>query len=115
MIFIYMEFKTTIEKFMDRMGITYSIDTHKRFNLGRSICVEIIAYYQKKPQYEIFHCYTLNRNNGKVSYDESNFKTSVSDGIFAYLGDNLSVDEYFSEIARQYAIEYFKKLEDYYQ
>ena len=118
-----------LEKFMDRMGITYSIKTGTII-LSDSprnpsiipiprICVEISVQYKGESQYEQIHCYTLNEF-GELQYREDislsmnlhqgNRSVSISDGVLSYMGDNKKVDEYFDQLARKKALERLREL-----
>ncbi len=106
-----------LEKFMDRMGITYSIKTGTII-LSDSprnpsiipiprICVEISVQYKGELQYEQIHCYTLNEFGFLVNKEGSIYK-SISDGVLAYLGEDDKVDEYFDQLAQEKALKKLK-------
>jgi hypothetical protein len=109
---------SALEKFIDRMGITYSIKTgpvilvanpKNPFNrtLPR-ICVDITVDYLGELQYGQVHCYIL--DEGKLQYREGDRSMKISDGVLAYLGDNDKVDEYFDQLARKKALERLREL-----
>jgi hypothetical protein len=106
-----------LEKFIDRMGITYSIKTGPVILLANPknpfnrtlprICVEISVQYKGETQYEQIHCYTLNEF-GFLVYKEGSIYKSISDGVLAYLGEDDKVEEYFDQLSREKALKKLK-------
>lgn len=102
------DFDIRLEKFMQTMGITYTIEISRgyRDTTGRrNVCLEIRVEYKRAPQYIQSHCYK--KVGDAILYVEGNRTMSISEGILAYLGDNRKVDEYFDRLARDKFKKYF--------
>lgn len=101
-----------LEKFMDQMGIVYTIAPGRSFfhpRGGVNICMHVLVVYKGNVEYDQFHCYNV-KNGSSISYDEGNQQKGVTEGILAYLGDEDKVDQYFEEIARAKALKIIKQM-----
>lgn len=93
------------------MGITYKITPARSWfhpRGGRGICMHIEVYYQGNVEYDQYHCYIV-KSDGSIIYDEGNQVKDVKDGILAYLGEDMKVDNYFDHLARIKAVKYLDK------
>ena len=102
------DFVISLEKFMDRMGITYDIAVSRDYysGYGKQVCVRVVVYYQGEEQFNQHHCYGL--RNGKVFYSEGNEVLGINDGVLAYLGKEKEIDNYFEDKARDMARNYLR-------
>jgi len=102
------DFIISLEKFMDRMGITYDVEISRDYYSrdGKQVCIHVLAYYQGEKQYDQHHCYGL--RNGKVFYSEGNEIMGINDGVLAYLGKEKEIDNYFEDKARDIARNYLR-------
>jgi len=100
---------TIIKKFMETMGITYNIEqTRRLIYAGKpSACYEVNAYHKGKKEYEQHYCYSI-KSNGELTFEDANDVKGPSDGIFAYLGMNREVNNFFKEKVKSVAIHYLK-------
>ena len=98
----------SLEKFMDRMGITYDIGIYRSYysGYGKQVCIQVVVYYQGEEQYNQHHCYGL--RNGEPFYSEGNEVMGINDGVLAYLGKERDIDSYFEHKARAIARNYLK-------
>ena len=97
-----------LEKFINTMDLRVIIEIsrkgHNKFS-GKFVCCHILVTKDENVEYSQYHCYTLNKDG--IKYVEGNQEIGVRDGIFAYLGDDKRVDNYFESKTRQLAKEYF--------
>jgi hypothetical protein len=102
------DFIISLEKFMDRMGITYDVEISRDYYSrdGRQVCIRVLAHYQGEEQYYQHHCYGL--RNGKVFYSEGNEVMGINDGVLAYLGKEKEIDNYFEDKTRAIARNYLR-------
>ena len=104
------DFVNALEKFMNGMGITYTLEITRgyRDTLGRkNVCTEIMVKYRGTLQYVQHHCYR--KVGDAILYSEGNEIMGIKDGVLAYLGDDRMVDNYFESLTRRMAKEYFEK------
>ena len=95
-----MNFDTSLEKFMDTMGINYEIKIDRNYwSNGHAVCAKIMVYYKSEPQYIQYHCYSK-RRDGQLKYEEGNEVKGIQQGVLAYLGNDRAVDNYFDNLAR---------------
>jgi hypothetical protein len=103
---VFIGMGVSVEKFMNSMGITYNVKPEeKRFNKGSgnwNICVFVHANYNDTTELAIYYCFEKKRN-GNTSFEQSNIIKSPGQGIFAYLGENNEVYNYFKDIAKKTA------------
>ena len=103
-------FGKVLEKFMNTMGITYTLEITRgyRNTMGRkNVCIEIMVKYKGEVQYIQHHCYR--KVGDSILYTEGNEIMGIKDGVLAYLGNPKKVDEYFDRLGREMAKEYFEK------
>lgn len=104
------DFNGALEKFMNTMGITYTLEVTRgyRDTMGRkNVCIEIMVKYKGEVQYIQHHCYR--KVGDAILYSEGNEIMGIKDGVLGYLGDTKKVDNYFDLLARRMAKEYFEK------
>lgn len=95
-----------IEKFMEGMGIVYSINRVESFN-SKNYCNKVVAKHNDNDEYVKYFCWRMTHRG--VEFSEGNNVVSVNEGIFAYLGDKIMVDKYFYLKAKEQAIKYFEE------
>lgn len=96
---------TSINKFIDRMGIVVKLESH--LSGSGSLCVKITAKFQNKVQYYIVDCFKQNKD-GRVVWVDSEPLLFPKDGIFAYFGDHNAIDNYFLDLTTEYAQNWFE-------
>lgn len=103
------DFVVSLEKFMNRLGITYGLEIDKSYysRYGKQVCIQVVVYYKGEVQYDQYHCYGL--KNGKPFYSEGNEVKGINDGVLAYLGSDREIDNYFEDKARDIARKYLKQ------
>jgi hypothetical protein len=99
-----------LDKFMNSMGIYYELKIQRTYreNGRPCVCIEVIVYYDDNEEYVQFHCYKLLRNF-EVIYTEGNEIISIRSGVLGHLGQDDLVDNYFENLSRQMARNYFEK------
>lgn len=97
-----------LEKFIDTMGLNVSITTKGAgFNKStgkKFVCYKILVSKDNNIEYAQYHCYS--KGLLEPQYLEGNETKAIKDGILAYLGDHVKVDNYFESKTRQLAKEY---------
>ena len=88
-----------IKKFMDRLGVKVVMFPHQSSN---NICIHCKVIYKNITQYYVEDCYGVNEN-GQVFFVESEMNVGSNDGVFAYLGDDEAVDNFFLDVTQAYA------------
>ena len=104
------DFKVALEKFMNTMGITYTLEITRgyRDTMGRKyVCIEIRVEYKNDPQYIQHHCYQ--KSGDAILYSEGNEIMGIQDDVVGYLGEPEKVDAYFDRLTSRMAKEYFEK------
>lgn len=93
---------------MNRLGISQNIEiTRSYLNRGvPSVCVVVELIYKGSVDYKQHHCYEY--KNGKVVYSEGNEVKGLDKSILAYLGNNKDIDNYFDQLARYKAKQFFE-------
>lgn len=99
-----------LEKFMDQMGLTSSIEVDRDYHTTRlgAVCVRISVDRGQSNEYLQYHCYTM-RPDGNVKYDEGNQIKGINQGVLAYLGMDREIDNYFDNKAREIAKNWLTK------
>lgn len=104
-----------LEKFMSAMGITYKIKPEKiEYVSGgyRSLCMHITVFYRGNIELDEYRCYR-HKQNGDIRYSDGNIVKAAKEGVLAALGDDYKVENYFENLARAKAKEYFEKSEEF--
>lgn len=95
-----------IKKFMNELGITYDIHhSKKKFNWIRGhwyVCTSVLAYHKGDTEMEMHFCYKKTQS-GEISFEDANIVKEPKEGIFAYLGLNREVYDYFKGMTRKIA------------
>lgn len=93
---------------MNRLGISQNIEiTRSYIEYGLpSVCVTVELIYKGSVDYEQHHCYVY--KNGKVAYSQGNEVKGLDKSILAYLGNNKDIDNYFDQLARYKAKQFFE-------
>lgn len=93
---------------MNRLGISQNIEiTRSYIHRGLpTVCIKVELVYKGSVDYEQHHCYEY--KNGKVVYSEGNEVRGLNRSILSYLGNNKDVDNYFDNLARIKAKEFFE-------
>lgn len=101
-----------IEKFIDRLGIQYSVNPSRSYILNgkEHVCIKIVVTHKRQKQFEQYICFSKG-SNGRASWEESNTIIGSDQGVFAYLGDRKSVDNYFYQKARDFADLFFENVD----
>jgi hypothetical protein len=100
-----------LEKFMSAMGITYEIepDSISEESGGyQLLCVHITVFYRGDIELDQYRCY-LYKENVDIRYHIGHTVKGTKEGILAALGDDYKVENYFENLAKIKAIEYFEK------
>jgi len=97
-----------LEKFINTMGLNVSI-TMKGTGFNKStgkkfVCYKILVSKDNNIEYAQYHCYS--KGSFEPQYIEGNEAKAIKDGVLAYLGDHIKVDNYFESKTRQLAKEY---------
>ena len=103
-------FLKAFEKFMDTLGITYTIGLSREgrdpSNGEKFVCFKVDVRRGEELVYSIYNCYELSR--GQVWFASSNEIISVSNGFLAFFDDGKSISKYFESKTRDMAKDYFK-------
>jgi hypothetical protein len=100
-----------LEKFMSAMDITYKIkpDSIEYVSGGyKNLCIHITVFYRGDIELDEYRCYRY-KKNVDVRYSKGHIEKGVKEGILAALGDDYKVENYFENLARAKAKEYFEK------
>jgi hypothetical protein len=100
-----------LEKFMSAMGITYEIEPDSIGEAGggyQDLCVHITVFYRGNIELDQYRCYK-HKPNVDIRYSIGHTVKGVREGILAVLGDDFKVTNYFEDLAKMKAIEYFEK------
>lgn len=90
----------TIKKFMKKLGMKIYLVPHY-YDKDR-ICVQFKVYYGEKVSYWSENCFTVDQN-GKVQPNFEEIYFRVEEGVFSFLGDKDSIDDFFYDITKRYA------------
>ena len=90
-----------IKKFMKKMGMKIYAIPHVSSD-AKDICIHLRVRQGETLQYYVEDCYEV-RDNGKVRFIESEYNFGASDGVFAYLGDDTAVDNFFLDVTQAFA------------
>lgn len=94
--------KKSIKKFMDKLGMKIYITP---WSSDKSICVHLKVRKAEKLQYYVEDCYEMN-DKGELVWKSGEFNVGVRDGVFAYLGDDNAVDNFFLDLTQDFAQKY---------
>jgi hypothetical protein len=100
-----------LEKFMSAMGITYEIEPDSIGEASggyQELCIHITVFYRGNIELDQYRCYK-HKQNVDVRYSQGYIVKGAKEGILAALGDDYKVENYFENLARKKAIEYFEK------
>lgn len=99
----------TIVKFMKRYGMKISMVPHFRED-GQELSVKLKVSRDGNIEYDCVDYFRVPpTNNGYLNWLDSDLIVSVSDGIFAYLGDYNAVDNFFFSLSELFAKKYAEK------
>ena len=102
---------SALEKFMSAMDITYKIkpDSIEYVSGGyRNLCMHITVFYRGNIELDEYRCYR-HKPNVDVRYSQGNIVKAAKEGVLAALGDDYKVENYFENLARTKAKQYFEK------
>ena len=99
-----------LEKFMDALGITYSVVISRDYYHGgfKNCCIEIRVQRDGDDEYLQYNCYSLKRD-GSLKYEEGNEVIGIHEGVLSYLGMDREIDNYFDQKARVLAKRYLER------
>lgn len=104
--------ENTIKKFMDSLNLKLHIyfESGPKYIMGGELyCFKTYVTGEKNKDYELlfYSCWTKKRNSSHdIRFEGANWDKSSELGIFAYLGENKKVDNYFYNLTKDYAIKY---------
>ena len=87
-----------IKKFMKKMGMKIYAIPHVSSD-AKDICIHLRVRQGETLQYYVEDCYEVNEE-GKVRFIESEYNFGAGDGVFAYLGDDTAVDNFFLDVTQ---------------
>ena len=87
-----------IKKFMKKMGMKMYAVPHVSSD-GKDICIHLKVRQGETLQYYVEDCYEVNEE-GKVRFIESEYNFGARHGVFAYLGDDTAVDNFFLDVTQ---------------
>ena len=90
--------KDVIKKFMKKMGMKIYAVPHVSSS-GKDICIHLKVRQGETLQYYVEDCYEVNEE-GKVWFIDSELNFSACHGVFAYLGDDTAVDNFFLDVTQ---------------
>ena len=93
--------KDVIKKFMKKMGMKMYAVPHVSSD-GKDICIHLRVRQGETLQYYVEDCYKVNEE-GKVWFIESEYNFGARHGVFAYLGDDTAVDNFFLDVTQAFA------------
>ena len=91
--------KDVIKKFMKKMGMKIYAVPHVS---SKDICIHLKVRQGETLQYYVEDCYEVNEE-GKVRFIDSELNFGARRGVFAYLGDDTAVDNFFLDITQAFA------------
>lgn len=92
--------KDVIKKFMNKMGMKiYAIPIVSRD--AKDICIHLRVSQGEMIQYYVVVCYGVDEE-GRVDI-ESEYNFGARHGVFAYLGDDTAVDNFFLDVIQDFA------------
>lgn len=103
-------FISAIKKFIDALDIEVHIDIAREYyeNGVKSVCVKVDAKRKESSEYVVYHCYKKGIN-GRIKYSSNNEVMGARDGIFAHLGQDSGVYQYFLMLCHDAAEDYFDR------
>ena len=87
-----------IKKFMKKMGMKIYAIPHVSSD-AKDICIHLRVRQGETLQYYVEDCYEVNEE-GKVRFIESEYNFGARHGVFAYLGDDTAVDNFFLDVTQ---------------
>ena len=87
-----------IKKFMKKMGMKIYAVPHVSSD-AKDICIHLRVRQGERLQYYVEDCYEVNEE-GKVRFIESEYNFGARHGVFAYLGDDTAVDNFFLDVTQ---------------
>ena len=93
--------KDVIKRFMKKMGMKIYVTPYVSGS-GKDICIHLKVRQGEALQYYVEDCYGVNEN-GQVFFVESEMNVGSHDGVFAYLGDDTAVDNFFLDVTQAFA------------
>ena len=88
-----------IKKFMKKMGMKMYAVPHVS---SKDICIHLKVRQGEKLQYYVEDCYEVNEE-GKVRFIDSELNFGARNRVFAYLGDDTAVDNFFLDVTQALA------------
>ena len=90
-----------IKKFIKKMGMKMYATPHFSVS-GKDICIHLRVRQGETLQYYVEDCYEVDEE-GKVRFIESEYNFGARHGVFAYLGDDTAVDNFFLDVTQAFA------------
>ena len=90
--------KDVIKKFMKKMGMKMYAVPHVSSSC-KDICFHLKVRQGETLQYYVEDCYEVNEE-GKVRFIDSELNFGARRGVFAYLGDDTAVDNFFLDVTQ---------------
>ena len=87
-----------IKKFMKKMGMKIYAIPHVSSD-AKDICIHLRVRQGETLQYYVEDCYEVDEE-GKVRFVESEYNFGASHGVFAYMGDDTAVDNFFLDVTQ---------------
>ncbi len=100
-----------IEKFIDRMGITYQVNRVSKVVYLSGIphvSFQVTAEHKNDIVYDVLYTYSYRISKNDVLFYDSNINVPPSKGIFGFIGMDDVVDVYFENIVRGEAKDFFE-------
>lgn len=93
--------KDVIKKFIRKMGMKIYAIPHVSSD-AKDICIHLRVRQGERLQYYVEDCYEVDEE-GKVRFIESEYNFGARHGVFAYLGDDTAVDNFFLDVTQAFA------------